>query len=216
MFVLRRLDGLAARYPVSTACGTAAFKTTSADVVVQMGVEQREQYDVQRTVAFGLFGFGWMGAGQYLVYVKLLPRLLPATTLPHTIGKVVLDQMVHVPFVFMPLFYLTDGWVQGKPMIEYAKAKWWNEIPETMVANWKIWLPVCARRTNVCLTPSTLLSHAPADVWRAEQGSFIGFRFVPHHLRIPYVSCVSFAWTMILSRIQGRFRDAARTAEQCE
>jgi hypothetical protein len=176
--LLRRLNGLALRRPFAFACGSAVVKSTSADVLVQTAIERRDALDAQRTAAFALFGLGWMGAGQYLVYVRLLPALLPATTTRAVLGKVALDQFVHVPFVFMPLFYLVDGWVQGAPLGQYARAKWEAEIGETLVANWKLWLP----------------------------GSFVSFKLVPDHLRIPYVSCLSFAWTTILSLLQGRFR----------
>jgi protein Mpv17 len=50
--------------------------------------------------------------------------------------------------------------------------------------NWSIWLPA----------------------------SFVGFRFVPTHWRIPYVSCVSFCWNCVFSRMQGSFR--AREEQQ--
>ena len=193
--MLRHLDALARRWPVGFACGTAAMKTTSADLIVQTLIEKREKLDLQRTAAFGLFGFGWMGGGQYWVYVTLLPRLLPATTVPATLGKVALDQFIHVPFVFMPLFYCVDGMVlaakpvddgpvlQQRDVLAYARKKWNDEIVETMLANWKLWLPA----------------------------QCVGFGIVPPHLRIPYVSCVSFVWTTILSLMQGKFRDAART-----
>lgn len=133
---LRRLDGLMQRFPVAFACGTATVKSTSADIMVQNVIERRERWDVERTVAFGLFGFSWMGAGQYWLYVRVLPTLLPATTVPSTLGKVFLDQFLHVPFIFMPFFYLVDGAVQKEPVVQYARDKWHREIVETMVANW--------------------------------------------------------------------------------
>lgn len=48
-------------------------------------------------------------------------------------------------------------------------------------------------------------------VWQA---SFVSYKLVPNHLRIPYVSCVSFVWTTVLSIMQGRFREASREASR--
>ena len=59
-----------------------------------------------------------------------------------------------------------------------------TELWTSLTANWSLWLPA----------------------------SFVGFKLVPPHLRIPYVSAVSMVWTTILSVLQGRFR--AAEAEQ--
>mmetsp|Transcript_53189 Transcript_53189/g.122217 ORF Transcript_53189/g.122217 Transcript_53189/m.122217 type:complete len:187 (-) Transcript_53189:179-739(-) len=178
--VINLLSASARRYPLAVACASTTLKTTSADVIVQTFIERREKLDYKRTAAFTIFGCGWMGAGQYFVYCKLLEALLPARTVSAALGKMSLDQFIHVPFVFMPIFYLTDACVQGEG-ISYARQKYENEIVETMTANWQLWLPA----------------------------QFIGFRFVPPHVRVPYVACVSFVWTMILSMLQGKFRAAA-------
>lgn len=176
---------LAMRRPLALACASTTAKTTAADVIVQKFLECRAELDARRTAVFAVFGFAWMGAGQYFVYCRLLERLLPRPTAAHALGKVCLDQFVHVPFVFMPLFYLTDACVMGHvpPLsagVAHAARKFEAEIVETMTANWQLWLPA----------------------------QFVGFRFVHPSVRVPYVACVSFAWTMVLSAMQGRFRAA--------
>ena len=186
--MLRWASELARTRPLTLACVTSCAKATAADAVVQTCVERRAELARERSCAFALFGFVWMGAGQYLVYVRILDSLLPRTTNATAVAKVVLDQFIHVPLVFMPLFYLTDGWVEavarGEEVLaclphaaHHASYRYKREIRETMLANWQIWLPA----------------------------QFVCFRLVPGHLRVPYVACVSFVWTMVLSVLQGKF-----------
>jgi hypothetical protein len=94
--------------------------------------------------------------------------------------KVLLDQGLHHPFIYFPVFYSMKAFVEGKPMTT-AWDKYRTEIRDSCQALWKIWVPAQA----------------------------INFAFVPRHMRIPFVAAVSFGWTVVLSVMQGKF-DAAR------
>ena len=94
--------------------------------------------------------------------------------------KVLLDQGLHHPLVYFPVFYSMKAFVEGKPA-STAWDKYRTEIRDSCVALWKIWVPAQA----------------------------INFAFVPRHMRIPFVAAVSFGWTVVLSVMQGKF-DAAR------
>ena len=186
--MLRLVSRWANSRPLALACATTTAKTTSADLIVQVWVENKTEIDRPRTAAFAIFGCLWMGAGQYFIYAKLLERWLPASDILSSSGKVMLDQFVHVPFVFMPIFCLTDGCVSamtthalmsGSDVVRFARNKYRREAVETLTENWKLWLPA----------------------------QFVCFRYVQPSLRVPYVACVSFVWTMILSRLQGKFRE---------
>ena len=49
------------------------------------------------------------------------------------------------------------------------------------------------------------------DTWPFSiAAQFVGFRFVPSHLLIPYVTCCSFVFTGLVSGLQGKFRLAER------
>ena len=184
----RRFDSSAAARPVLFACVTQTLKTTITDVAVQLGIERRETLDVQRTVAFTAFGFAWMGAAQYYIYVRLFDALLPAKTALTAAAKVGLDQFVYVPFVFFPAFYLIDSKIRGEgsegvgTLISAASDRYYREIWRTCVDTWPF--SICAQ--------------------------FVGFRWVPSHLLIPYVTCCSFVFTGLVSGLQGKFRQAER------
>jgi protein Mpv17 len=123
-----------------------------------------------------------MGAGQYGLYSIAFERIFPAARLGQlkaTGYKLFVDQFVHVPFVFFPMFYAIDGWIKSaEPLSGYVTQKWKHEINDTMLANWKLWLPA----------------------------QTIGFGLIPAHLRVPYVAGVSFIWTSIFSMMQGRYQ----------
>jgi hypothetical protein len=50
------------RRPVLFGLGFSCSKTSFADFLVQKYVEKREELDVKRNLAFGLFGLGYLGA----------------------------------------------------------------------------------------------------------------------------------------------------------
>ena len=54
-----------------------------------------------------------MGFGQYYLYCRLFERLVPGTTALASAGKAALDQLVHVPLLYFPLFYSIDALLQG-------------------------------------------------------------------------------------------------------
>ena len=122
-----------------------------------------------------------MGAGQYVLYCLLFEAIFPAATAAASVGKMFLDQFVHVPFIFLPIFYATDAWVCGKGM-DYVRNKYESEALTTLKANWCIWVPA----------------------------SFLSFYAIPTHWRIPFVSLVSFVSTSVFSVLQGHFRSSTR------
>lgn len=195
----KRVDLLARKWPIAFACGTATVKTTSADLLVQTAVERKKWawpqserkgngfIDWRRTAAFSVFGLVWMGGAQYGIYSVAFERLFPASRLGQfksTGMKVFVDQFLHVPFLFFPVFYGIDGWIKEKPVLHHVEQKWRTEIKATLFANWKLWLPAQA----------------------------IGFSVVSPHLRVPYVAAVSFIWTSIFSVMQGQYQDEKVTS----
>ena len=186
--MLARFSGLAARRPMMVGAATATVKTTAADVLVQTALEGRriEQLDTRRTLVFTIFGGCWMGVGQYLLYCRLFEWWVPGTTALASASKAALDQLVHVPLLYFPIFYSVDALLQGawtrglNEGVAHMRAKLETELWPSLKANWSLWLPA----------------------------SFVGFKLVPAHLRIPYVSGVSMVWTTIMSIMQGEFRRA--------
>lgn len=171
----------------------SGFKTSFSDLLVQKVVEQREEIDWKRNAAFASFGFFYLGGVQYAIYVPFFSRLFPgaasfatkplreklrdAKGLFQLGGQVFLDQCVHHPFMYFPVFYCTREVVMNteKPDLSKAIASYRENMKEDLLALWKIWVPATC----------------------------INFAFMPMYARIPFVAGVSLLWTAVLSAMRG-------------
>jgi len=89
---------------------------------------------------------------------------------------VFLDQFVHHPLLYFPVFYATKEYVMSdKPTLSNALSHYRENMTEDLKALWKIWVP----------------------------STFINFAFMPMWGRIPWVAGTSFLWSMILSIMRG-------------
>ena len=182
-------SAMAAQAPFTTGFVTTGIKTTAADAFAQLMVEKKEKMDWRRNAMFTAFGFCYLGGFQYWLYnVKFTQWCGPITSrFGHKASapvKTFIDQAIHHPFVYFPVFYGIKASVSGKPM-SYAVDKYKSEIWTSVKTLWSVWVPL----------------------------QLINFAFVPRHLRVPYVAGVSFGWTMILSVMQGKFDKAAEVKE---
>jgi len=179
----------AKRHRLSTGIWTSGLKTGAADAFAQKVLEGREEMDWKRHATFCTFGFLYLGGFQYWLYnVKFTQWCGPITArFGHKASapiKTFIDQALHHPFVYFPVFYGIKASVSGKPM-SYAVDKYKSEIWTSVKTLWSVWVPL----------------------------QLINFAFVPRHLRVPYVAGVSFGWTMILSVMQGKFDKAAEVKD---
>lgn len=74
---LARLSRLPKRHPFALAVGLTCCKTAAADIMTQRFIEGKEELDWRRTAIFAAFGTCYLGAFQYALLTKLVPRLLP-------------------------------------------------------------------------------------------------------------------------------------------
>lgn len=65
------------KYPLGFGAGLSCVKTSGSDLLVQKVVEQREEVDWKRNLAFGTFGLLYLGGVQYALYVNIFQRLFP-------------------------------------------------------------------------------------------------------------------------------------------
>lgn len=180
---------VAKKRPFITGFITTGFKTTAADIFAQKVMERREEMDWRRNATFTAFGFMYLGGFQYFLYNKVFQRLCHHLKYTHgqtvAVGsKVFLDQALHHPFMYFPVFYSIKALAYNQPVYEYATTKYKNEIWDTVRALWCVWVPA----------------------------QVINFSVVPMHFRIPYVAGVSFLWTVILSVMQGIFDTSSKSA----
>eukprot|EP00977_Amphora_coffeiformis_P024264 scaffold15248_cov146-Amphora_coffeaeformis.AAC.4 len=107
-------------------------------------------------------------------YYTILDGKIPPTEEPFTATngiKVVIDQFVQAP-VFTVLIFVFLGFLEGKNAQDIQK-QLKNDYGETIVANWKLWVPA----------------------------TIINIGFVPPMLRVLYLNCVFFFWSIYLSLV---------------
>ena len=176
---------LAAQAPFPTGFITTGIKTTSADLFAQLVVEKREKVDWRRNALFTTFGFCYLGGFQYWLYNVQFTKWCGFITknaghLGSAPVKTFIDQFLHHPMMYFPVFYSLKATVEGRPLIEgpdSALSRYRAEAVDCWQALWKLWVPC----------------------------TLFNFTFVPRHLRIPFVAATSFVWTITLSCMQGAF-----------
>jgi len=153
------------KYPFSTGLIFTTLKTSTADLLVQKIVEKKESINLKRNALFTFFGFSYLGSWQYYLYNHLLERNFKSP-----ITKVFIDQCIHHPFLYFPVFYTLKSIVYDQEL-RTAFQEYKNNIASDVLSCWSIWIP----------------------------SQYINFKYVPIPLRIPFVCTVSFAWTGFLS-----------------
>jgi glycine cleavage system regulatory protein len=183
---------LAKSRPFAFGMGYSLLKTSGCDLMVQKVVEKREKIDWRRNAAFGSFGLLYLGGVQYMLYVPVFSRLFPnaaafaAKTVAEKLkdfkgirdlfSQVFLDQMVHHPLMYFPVFYMIKDFVTSdSPNPVRAVNEYAGNVKEDLIALWKVWIP----------------------------STFLNFAFMPMWARIPWVASTSLIWTCILSAMRG-------------
>ena len=160
--------------PLATAFVTCWFKGSASDVIAQTQLEKSERVDWRRNFAFGFFSAAYLGIGQHLVYNVAFTRIFGTSTdLVTALQKVAADSAVHVPMIYLPLYYafkaaaLGEGEGTAMSGLEQYSDDFWP-VMTTYVSTW----PVV---------------------------HLISFTVMPVELRIGFVACVSFCWLIYLS-----------------
>lgn len=149
---------------------TASVILGAADLAGQ-ALEQKEAVDLARTARFAIFGLVLQAPWNHFYY-NILDGAIPPTPEPWTPTtgiKVVIDQFVQAP-IFTVLIFAFLGLLEGKST-EAIKKQLDDDYVDTMLANWKLWLPA----------------------------TVINIAFVPPLLRVLYLNVVFFFWSIFLS-----------------
>ena len=178
--------------PFAFGMAYSCFKTVGCDLMVQKVVEKRKEIDWRRTTAFGTFGLFYLGGVQYALYVPIYQRLFPNAAafaakpvmekirdvggIRDLIAQVFIDQFVHHPILYFPVFYsIKEIVTSDSPDLGKAIGKYRVNMVEDLQALWKVWVP----------------------------STFVNFAFMPMWARIPWVASTSLIWTCILSAMRG-------------
>jgi len=127
--------------------------------------------DLARAGRFALFGLVLQAPWNHFYY-QFLDGALPPTDDPLTFTtgiKVVIDQFLQAPIFTVIIFYFL-GLLEGKTL-EGVGAQLEKDYKDTMLANWKLWVPATA----------------------------VNIAFCPPILRVLFLNCVFFFWSIFLS-----------------
>mmetsp|Transcript_7517 Transcript_7517/g.11577 ORF Transcript_7517/g.11577 Transcript_7517/m.11577 type:complete len:199 (+) Transcript_7517:2-598(+) len=158
---------------------TASVILGSADVVgqvIQNGKKEDEEneFDVLRSLRFAFFGLVLQAPWNHFYYLLLDGALPPTPDNPlsqTTIVKVIIDQFVQAP-VFTVLIFFFLGLLEGKN-IEAVQMQLKDDYKDTMLANWKLFIPA----------------------------TVVNLAFCPPLFRVLFLNVVFFFWSIYLSLV---------------
>lgn len=168
---------LANKYPLFTACSTGGLILSAADVIAQTQLETAHELNRRRVLAMATFGFFYAGGFNFYLY-RFFELAFPVARLGSrgsVFAKVVSDQFIHTPLLYLPAFYYSTGLMKGNRVShisEQLKQEYWSSL----TAAYKIWLPA----------------------------QLVNFAIIPLEFRVLFVCSVSLAWNTILSFIANR------------
>jgi hypothetical protein len=161
--------------PLLTKSVTAGVILGAADLAGQVLEnnlkDEDKDIDIARFVRFAFFGFILQAPWNHFYY-QLLDGALPPTQDPLTATtgiKVAIDQFIQAPIFTVLIFYFL-GLLEGKSTDD-VKNQLDRDYKETMVANWKLWVPA----------------------------TIVNIAFCPPMLRVLFLNCVFFFWSIFLS-----------------
>ena len=176
--ILETISTLARQHPYGAAFSVAATKGGLADVVAQRSEQAQAEkagqpHNYRRTLLFFLYGGTYQGMALELLYNKLFNEWFGENIM----AKLAFNQLVLTPFFTLPLAYIAKGIVFGTFLHapDTVLKEYWYDVRYNglLTKFWKLWTP-----TN-----------------------FVMFTIIPPAWRITFSACISFIWTIILSRI---------------
>ena len=163
----RNLLSFPSRHPFVFGVSLTAVKTGTVDLLVQKYAEKREQIDWCRNAVFVTFGITYMGAWQYLLFVKIMPKLVPGAASfaakgiadklrdgPGVRGLLIqtfVENGINNPLLYFPIFYTIKEFLEGEGNVETAMIKWRKNMWEDLRAIWAVWVP--AQLINFAFSP---------------------------------------------------------------
>ena len=187
--------------PYAAGAFVAGVKAGSADLLAQKRqirmakaevdpketeAEKAKGLDVQRALAFLLYGAVYQGLAQEYTYNHLYPVLFGTeTTVINVLKKVFCDMFVQTPLLTLPIAYYAKALLVGNSF-RHAMTHYVDDIRNRglLFKFWGLWTPV------QCLT----------------------FSIIPEHFRVSFIAMVSFFWVIILSSLSAA-NDAGANAK---
>jgi len=180
----KKINNFILLHPFFSAVLLGGFKNGIIDLSMQYFTNNKNKsINWKRVGLFTIFGFSYTGGGQYILFNKIFPRILPGginygKVKKGLIGGIILDNFIHMPFIYMPIFYC---------MREYAYS---NNIGSAINNG--------IEYHKQCFIEDVTIQ---ACIFIPFQTFNLGFN--PPHLRIPVLCLASTLWVSILSFYRG-------------
>ena len=191
---------LSTRAPLGVAFATCFVKGSASDAVSQQVVEQRPALDVQRNTAFAFFSGAYLGCGQHFVYNVAFTRVFGSgRSAGVALCKVLTDAIVHVPCVYLPLYYAFETPALGKGSPYDGLVRYREDAYDVLTTYWSTW-PAVHFVSFTMLPPEVRprrLTAAPPLA--SERYRSARLPIVHCQLRIAFVASASFLWLIYLS-----------------
>lgn len=165
--------------PLPTKVATSAVLFAASDSLAQ-ALKPEAKVDVARVARYALFGatvHAPLFSAFYAASDELYDNVLHLEPTAAVVAKVLTDQLVFTPLLFLPLFFSVMALLRGESVAQ-ARACAIAALPldgvtPTLVANWRVWFPANALNYQL-----------PTDT------------------RILFVNLVSLGWTVYLSNVE--------------
>ena len=177
--IFRLLNNKIIRHPIIFASTFACIKNSIADNIIQNS-QNKKELDIRRNVSFSLFGLLHVGAGQYIILNKIIPYFIPCLKLlkPNNnsvLKAMLLDQFIHVPFIYFPFFYIfKEIGETKKPNIDNIINNYKSNIKNDFLISALIFMPL----------------------------QYINFKYIPTYYRVPILSSCGFLYSMLISYLR--------------
>lgn len=169
-----RLSLFYAKRPI-TANSIAGFVTFSGGNLVSQIITEEAPVNYNRVIETGILGVGMNSIALYGWY-RFLDRVLGSGThMKGVVLKCMADQVFYAPFSIMS-FFSYAAYTENKN-VRYL---WTEFIEKVRTSLLTVWIADC------CMWPTV---------------NFIGFRFIPTHIRPTYVCMAQFIWQVYLSSV---------------
>jgi hypothetical protein len=176
------LNGLGRKHPVLLAGAFVSARYVIGDSAVQLngagnGATAWNQWNQRRTAAFGLFGFTYGSTCGYFFYNKVYPRVFGAS---RPVLAAVTDVLTQTPFLYFPMFYIVrEGVYKG---------------PREALRH-----PLATARSGIAAWKSNFLEDFKMTLAFWLPAHLFNFKYLPLHMRMPFIGTLGLAWTMGLS-----------------
>ena len=177
------LNSLGKKHPLLLAGGFVSARYLIGDSTVQLngmsggadGVGK--SWNKRRTVAYGLFGFTYGSTCGYFFYNKVYPRVFGAS---RPVLAAVTDVLTQTPFLYFPMFYIVrEGVYKG---------------PREALRH-----PLATARSGIKAWRSNFLEDFKMTLAFWLPAHLFNFKYLPLHMRMPFIGTLGLAWTMGLS-----------------